>query len=625
MRLLSIELKNFRGAKSTKLDIAGGAPGKIVTLIGLNESGKTTIIEGISNFVSLDPDTRGFVETLLTPPVPKTFIPKDKRGRFTGDIRIKARVEIGEADFVHLKAELQKQGIKLLDFKTPFTISVEKAFLFEDSELKKTQNYWSLWDYKFTIGNGKKINEKPPTGPDKYWHAIVNVMNGMLPKVVYFPTFLFSIPTRIYLAEHENETPQNVYYRKILDNALQAVDKKYSIKKHITDRVRSIISRGGVSLLSDSEETSEIDSTVRDLANELTRVIMGAWNEIIGVKTSNQRIEIKWTVDQSKGDLVYLEMALISGERRYLLEERSLGFRWFFSFLLFTQFRYIDSGGRGTIYLFDEPASNLHSSAQISLLASFEKIMGANDYIIYSTHSHYMINPLWLEKAYIVHNQSVPLDANEFDIIGPTNNDIKAVSYKNFVADNPTRLTYFQPVLDALRYKLSPLTLDGPAVILEGKFDYYPFRYLLSRSKVDYNIKCYSANGASEMGVLLSLFRGLEVPFIILLDADKQGVLEKKRYFKDYLLSSSQIMTLDEADKSFAGESFEFMYKSDVKALISESSFSGGGRLKAQGSAIFQLLYASRDFEVPMGETLEVFNKILNEIEVRLAAQVEYS
>lgn len=241
MRLLSMELKNFRGAKSTKLDIAGGAPGKIVTLIGLNESGKTTIIEGISNFVSLDPETRGLVETLQSPPVPKTFIPKDKRGRFTGDIRIKARVEIDDADFQHLKSELRKQNIKLIDATTPITIIVEKAFIFEDSELKKNQSQWTLWDYKFKIGESRKIRSKPSEGIDKYWHAIVNVLNPMLPKVVYFPTFLFSIPSRIYLSEHENETPQNRYYRKILDNALKSVDKNYSIEKHIINRVKSII------------------------------------------------------------------------------------------------------------------------------------------------------------------------------------------------------------------------------------------------------------------------------------------------------------------------------------------------------------------------------------------------
>lgn len=69
--------------------------------------------------------------------------------------------------------------------------------------------------------------------------------------------------------------------------------------------------------------------------------------------------------------------------------------------LLLTGFKLEDSK-RKTIYVFDEPAANLHSRAQIELLTYFEKMIGSGDKIIYSTHSHHMVDPRWLSGAYIV-------------------------------------------------------------------------------------------------------------------------------------------------------------------------------------------------------------------------------
>jgi predicted ATP-dependent endonuclease of OLD family len=82
-------------------------------------------------------------------------------------------------------------------------------------------------------------------------------------------------------------------------------------------------------------------------------------------------------------------------------------------FLLFTQFRRGRKSNEATIFLFDEPAANQHSRAQARLLKSFSKIVNNKTYIIYSTHSHYMINLLWLEKSYIVSNSALDYDSDD--------------------------------------------------------------------------------------------------------------------------------------------------------------------------------------------------------------------
>jgi ABC-type dipeptide/oligopeptide/nickel transport system ATPase subunit len=58
------------------------------------------------------------------------------------------------------------------------------------------------------------------------------------------------------------------------------------------------------------------------------------------------------------------------------------------------------------LFLLDEPASNLHSSAQAELLESFEKPLDRCS-LIYTTHSHHLINVRWLDTAYVGKNAAV--------------------------------------------------------------------------------------------------------------------------------------------------------------------------------------------------------------------------
>lgn len=621
MKITGINISNFRGIRKATIRIGSGTPGRVTTIIGLNESGKTTLLEAISKFASLDPETQNMVETVHSRDDPKTFIPKDRRGRFSDTISITADIVLSDADVETVAKEILKDGLKLDASSLRRKIAVEKRFTFQDSKLIEVRNYWTTGVFRWRKGQSPKWHNHTPGKATPDWEIVVKAILRHVPRIIYFPTFLFELPNRIYLSETPGEDVKNSYYRKIVANILKAVDGSYSIEKHLLNRVADIVKSGDIGKLSNSDETADIDAVIRDISNEISRVIMGAWHEILGKEKSRQRIEMSWGVDVAQDNAMYVELYLISGQHKYLLRERSLGFRWFFSFLLFTQFRRLDDDGRATIFLFDEPASNLHSAAQTALLSSFDKIMGPDDYLIYSTHSHYMINPLWLERAYIVENKAIDLLSDDSAAYEPVPNDVVFIPYPRFVSEHPTRTTYFQPVLDALNYKLSPMILDGPAVILEGKFDYYPFRYLLGRSAATRALKSYSANGAGEMGVLISLFRANDIPFVVVLDDDKQGRAEKARYQRDYHIADRQIITLGDADPALAGLAFEGVFQDDVRALITAHGLDAAGAFKAQGSALFQLLIANGDVDAAVPDTLAVFATLLAKVEACIAEQ----
>ena len=85
-------------------------------------------------------------------------------------------------------------------------------------------------------------------------------------------------------------------------------------------------------------------------------------------------------------------------------------------FLLMTSFHKPSNDNQRPLSLLDEPASNLHSSAQAELLKSFEKLLDKCT-LIYTTHSHHMINVRWLDSAFVVKNAalgSLDADLNDY-------------------------------------------------------------------------------------------------------------------------------------------------------------------------------------------------------------------
>ena len=63
MDIKRISIRNFKGIKSLTIDFSTLSPLRFYTLIGLNESGKTTILEAINNF-GTDLDKTGRNENL---------------------------------------------------------------------------------------------------------------------------------------------------------------------------------------------------------------------------------------------------------------------------------------------------------------------------------------------------------------------------------------------------------------------------------------------------------------------------------------------------------------------------------------------------------------------------------
>lgn len=239
---------------------------------------------------------------------------------------------------------------------------------------------------------------------------------------------------------------------------------------------------------------------------------------------------------------------------KFKINERSLGFRWFFVFFLLILFRG-NRKNKNVVFLFDEPAANLHQTAQIKLLDNLQKISN-NSMIIYTTHSQYLINPKWLDNDYIVKNEG--LDYNNDNSYYSAQTDIKIWKYKEFVSNYPDSVDYFQIVLDVLKIMPSRLEKVNNAVILEGKNDYYTLKFMESRLDKEYNIDFIPGLGSGNLDTIISLYIAWGKNIIVLLDSDDAGEKERNRYIKKYgKILENRIFTYSDIDNKWANNAME--------------------------------------------------------------------
>lgn len=322
------------------------------------------------------------------------------------------------------------------------------------------------------------------------------------------------------------------------------------------------------------DKQEQVNAALNELSSHLSVTIFESWSKIFGGRFRDHEIVLRLSVDNNPPPpKVQIQFALKHKTATYAIAERSLGFRWFFSFILFTIFRTSAKNSPPTLFLLDEPASNLHSRAQMQLIASLPKIAGQKNQIIYSTHSHYMINPDWLDQAFIVSNRAV--DYSEIGTselkIGAQNTDIHVDRYRAFVGQNPDKTTYFQPVLDKLDVIPSRIDLIKPSVLMEGKADYlileYGRRVLLPKCSA---FAVVPTRGATGMDELIGLFRGWAIPFVICLDDDAAGRNAAASYRGEWALTESNVFTLANMRDDLIGKTVEGVLETSDLKLISD-------------------------------------------------------
>jgi predicted ATP-dependent endonuclease of OLD family len=613
MRFSHFGFKNFKGINDLVLNLSESPNSNIYALVGLNESGKTTILEAIGAYKSEEMPMTKETKAPLTDA--NKFIPLGKRANFNEKILIKARLLLDSDD----NKKINDFAVRETTYKE--VVKLEKIihtyeYSFKNSKSEKLQTTLTS-----IMGIRKEDNNKKEVSiyeDDKdSWNKITGFIREQIPDILYFPNFFFDFPSKLYLVDpgiyskiqvlgyiEGNKQEENEYkfYRDLIQDILNSMGDNYTVEDHIIERLKS----------DDQNDKKNLDRTLQLMEDKVTKVILDSWNDIFRNKIQNSKIEIKAYLDSRENP--YLEFSIKSDDGIYNINERSLGFRWFFSFLLFTNFRpYRKTSSKGLLYLFDEPASNLHPSAQQELLKSFKKLCeNKNVTIIYTTHSHYLIDPSNLENTFVVINRT--LESGNGITNSPKSTDIKVERYRKFMSSKSPTTYYAQPILDVLDYRPSNLEFIPKSVFLEGKNDYYTLTYfneVIFGNLVD--LKFVPGIGASHLDTLISLYIGWGRNFIVLLDADAEGHKQKNRYLENFgEIVSQRIFTLGDIDREWDGKNMENIINTKEKLLFQNTSFPQSDVFEKSlfNKTIQEFLINQRNFDWSE-ETKENFKKIL--------------
>lgn len=584
MKYKKFVIKNYKGIKDLELDLTIQPDIKIYTLVGLNESGKTTILEAIKDFASQVVEDSRYL-----------LIPKNLAGGFSGKVSIKAFLEISQEDKRKIKSFLNNiVSAKEIIIKDEFYL--QRDYLFENSAPNPEASYiWSRFvSLRKRLGGRESYLDDESLG--KLWKY---VRDSLLPEVIFYTDFLSKFPEKIYL----NRSDDNEKYLEIIEDILCSVNKDYSIKTSLLDR------------LQDPSQANKqaLEAVENEIGAKVSKVVFDAWTKIQDI--NKKEIVVKTEKDEQG---FYIRFSVKDGGRSYAISERSLGFRWFFTFLLYTEFRKerIKSSGE-ILFLLDEPASNLHQTAQKSLLKTFKNIV-VKSRLIYTTHSHHLINPEWLNSTYIIRNKGLRYkEDDDFDL---KKTEIEAYKYKQFVSHYPNQTSYFQPILDVLDYKPGLLEHVSNLVITEGKFDYFVFKFfqeiIFNNTNAPKNYCFYPGHGVGKLDLPIALYEAWGRKYIVILDSDPAGLKEKKRYIRE-LSDKEHIFTLEDVDSRFKKMSLEDMFNEEEKLLISREFDSSSKKYEksAFNTGIQTLYHEARDPKYLSDETKDKFQKLINFIE----------
>lgn len=557
----------------------------ITILVGMNESGKTSVLEAIAK---------------------SNYFQKDEAFKFnkTHDYPRKE------------KKKLDKSGID------PLAITTE--YIIEDELLEKIAN-----DLGKDVFNQSSISVSSKFSNSRVW----NDLKVDFKKFIEFKTSSLGISSKTLndklvtvknskdlesiIGEYKDETivkgltTLKKYFENKLGFNTSALDEyivrvylKPNLPKYLYyDEYYALPSRINIEKLNDddlSEEELKTAKALFELADINTDEIISAdnfedfkaeleatqatiTNELFKYWETNRNLEIAFDIDKvtqevtrevrdpqtgrnvQVTDVKVMEHVLdirVKNRRSGVslpLKNRSKGFNWFFSFLVWFK-KIQEDNNSNYILLLDEPGLNLHAAAQSNLL-NFLSDLSENYQIIYSTHSPFMIESDSLNKVRTV-----------------LETELGSVISDSVQEKDPNTLF---PLQAALGYDIAQnLFISKNNLLIEGASDLLYLQVMSAilqeggRTGLDSKITLVPTGGLDKVSTFISLLRGSSLNIACLLDTfrDVKGKAKLDDLIEQKLISDKKVKFFSDFLPEYTTADIEDLFtKADYLKLYNEA------------------------------------------------------
>lgn len=366
-----------------------------------------------------------------------------------------------------------------------------------------------------------------------------------IPKLWYFSDY-FSLPCRINLNEFAAGTPTG-----------SLSSEEFKIAKALFE-----LSGLQVSDIQSEANFEAFKAQLEATSNSITDDMFEYW-------TTNQNLEIRFDIEHSTNNVRYLNIRIYNSKHRVTLplKNRSKGFLWFFSFLVWFSKIQGDKNSK-YILLLDEPGLSLHASAQNDLLRFIDEKLAPEYQVIYTTHSPFMIDSLKLNEVRTVYDTQNPK-------IGSVVSD--AVEEK----DSDTLF----PLQAALGYTIAQNLYVSPQnLLVEGISDLVYLNHFstilkdMGKEGLSDDITIVPVGGADKIATFISLMRGNELSTVCLLDTftDQGAEVRLKRMVEQKIIADKKILyyhsiieqTFADIEDLFSKEEYLTLYNGAFGASV---------------------------------------------------------
>lgn len=536
----------------------------ITTLVGKNESGKTAFLQALAKINYFTDDERFKFDEVQD--YPRNELKKYQRiGEDIEPVICTFKLDQETIDEINddlgegvLTTDSFSVSTKYNNGRTWYHINCD-----EIKYLENIQNELGLDDATkarvLELGSVKSVVDAEPGENEELASAIAHLNNNIVSKAydwkrklldayVYKNYIAPRLPRFWYFDEY-HELPSRVSVDAIRQNEV-----KGDLSRQQLETAKALFELAVIDV-QELANASSFESFIAELeatSNEITDQIFEYWS-------TNSNLEIEFKIESIHRQNLQPEKILdirVKNKRHRItlpLKNRSKGFNWFFSFIVWFS-KIQDEKDKNFILLLDEPGLNLHASAQADLLRFISDLSDSYQ-IVYSTHSPFMI------KSEALHRVRTVYDSEEGSIISD------AIQEKD-----PDTLF---PLQAALGYDIAQnLFVSKNNLLVEGPSDLNYITYMSNflemagREGLRDDITIVPVGGLDKVVSFISLLRGSKLKISCLLDSfnNSKGEQRLSGLIQSKIIKEKHVRFFDE----FAGDDCD---KADIEDLFEKCEF----------------------------------------------------
>ena len=557
MKYKSFRIKNYKAIKDLTIEV--DKP-KLTPIIGLNETGKSSILQAMFSFDYTNDDQYNgeFVNiSYIKNKFDNKSLPEIEAEIENIDTNIIIEntlsyfMEEKKEEFFIMSRYSKENGFREKEYLKPIKelILTKLKKIFSNSyntlKIKRTFNIGNPY-YTLENINFETIDEKINT--NGYYNEEINIYCGLSEfREIVIKSIVYDLPNIIYIDDFKDIVPEEIkkgsqwypYIEEIFKKNNENIDK-FS-KYDLPDR----------------------QTVLADIKDNLNESLSQLWDKMHISQTIRNEfrtldIDLRFENNIFQFLVVDLREKRENGKSRevvFPINMRSKGFQWFFNFFIKMKYnwKHTDDEDYESIILLDEPGVYLHTTFQ-SELVKVLRDLSKNNIIFYTTHLENMVNPKVVKIAEIN--------------VAKRNNEIVTIEKITKIDDNKN-LGEITPIINALKIDNFPLVhYNEKIIITEGMTDKIFLNLLQEAELLDKSIKVIPGSGVSNLGTLISLSIGITSKYVVIFDNDKAGREHFENYKKNFGDEESKKWILHKLAEKKEDIVLEDYYSNEMKEII---------------------------------------------------------